>query len=65
MCVYMCVCRNHNRIDSVDADALSHATNLEVLDLGHNRIRRLSNGSFTAASSTLQHLYVTNRDYTK
>jgi len=52
------VCRNHNRIDEVDADALSHVRQLEVLDLGHNRIKRLSNGSFTAALSALQHLYV-------
>jgi len=55
--VCVCVCRNHNSITEVDGDALSHATELEVLDLGHNRIRHLSNGSFTSALSSLQHLY--------
>jgi len=56
--VCLCVCRNHNRIAAVDGAALDHATSLELLDLAHNRIKRLSNGSFTAALSSLQHLYV-------
>lgn len=54
----MRVCRNHNEIGTVDVESLGHVTDLEVLDLGHNRIRRLSNGSLTGALSTLQHLYV-------
>jgi len=52
------VCRNHNSIAVVDADSLGHMTDLEVLDLGHNRIKRLGNGSFAAGLSSLQHLYV-------
>jgi len=52
------VCRNHNSIAVVDADSLDHMTDLEVLDLGHNRIKRLRNGSFAAGLSSLQHLYV-------
>ena len=54
------VYRHHNSISAGDGESVAGMAQLEVLDLAHNRIRRLTNSSFSAARlPALQHLYAT------